>query len=128
MSKHAQATEICTLDRSAAATSAERRNADRVAVESTVWLADRAGKVITNAKIQNAAPGGVRLQVPLGFGVREGQCYELRAYAPGTPPDAFGLHASRWGRVIRTKIMCGDGHGQLAVAMRFDAPEARGAG
>lgn len=97
----------------------ERRHAQRIQVEGDVWLADRSRKIITKGIIQNASHSGAQIRIPIGFGLNVGQAYELRSYAPGASASAFGLHPSRWARVVRTQVVLAGKDAVLNVALRF---------
>jgi hypothetical protein len=48
----------------------------------------------------------MRLRVPAGYGVREGQQYELSSHLPGqSSPPGLGLMVSRRAEVVRTQIV-----------------------
>ncbi len=104
---------------------AERRAAPREPVAGTLWLIDHFGSTVLQCQCVEASEGGMRLRVPLGYGIAEGQRYELRSHLPGRKPvDGFGVIGSRWATVIRTQLRLGDDEDHLDVGVVFDsAPE-----
>lgn len=100
------------LDRECPATSAvnnERRGEPRSDAAGNLWMIDHQGATVFRCACLDMSPHGMRLRVPLGYGVAEGQRYELRSHLPGrTPISVLGVIGSRWGTVARTRV-CVDG-------------------
>ncbi len=66
----------------------------------------------------------MRLRVPLGYGVAEGQRYELRSHLPGSRSAAtLGIVGSRWATVVRTQLVVGQGEDHLEVGLVLDATD-----
>ena len=67
---------------------------------------------------------GCALRVPLGYGVAEGQRYELRSHLPGTPPsNIFGVVGSRWATVVRTDMHLRGDDDRLDIGVVLDVDE-----
>lgn len=63
--------------------------------------------------------------MPLGYGVAEGQRYELRSHLPGSRPvEGFGVVGSRWGTVVRTQVRLRGADDHLDVGVALDAAES----
>lgn len=91
--------------------SSERRFEPRRTVACDLWLIDHQGQTILRCRCVETSRNGLRVRVPLGYGVAEGQRYELRSHLPGAPRAAsLGVVGSRWGTVVRTQL-CLDGEG-----------------
>ena len=103
----------------------ERRGEARQQVSGTLWLVDHHGSTVLRCQCMEVSNRGMRLRVPLGYGVAEGQRYELRSHLPGSQPvEGFGVVGSRWGTVVRTQVRLrgADDHHDVGVAL--DAAES----
>jgi hypothetical protein len=84
----------------------ERRAEFRQAVLGNLWMIDSHSSTVFRCLCVDASRSGMRLRVPLGYGVRAGQQYELTSHLPGqTSPPGLGLMVSRRAAVVRTKIV-----------------------
>ena len=102
----------------------ERRWETRERVDCDLWMIDHHGSTVLRCRCLDSSPNGMRLYVPLGYGVAEGQRYELRSHLPGARGDVtLGLVGSRWATVVRTSV-CVDGIGDhLEVGVILDSVE-----
>ena len=105
--------------------SLERRFEARRPVVCELWMIDHYGSTVLPCRCVEISNGGMRLQVPLGYGVAEGQRYELRSHRPGSSSAvSLGLIGSRWATVVRTQLLL-DGHeDHLDVGVILDHSEA----
>jgi hypothetical protein len=103
----------------------ERRFQARRFVACDLWMVDHCGSTILRCRCLEVSKNGMRLRVPLGYGVAEGQRYELRSHLPGTPSEtSLGLIGSRWATVVRTQL-CVDGNDDhLDVGVMLDTTDA----
>jgi hypothetical protein len=100
----------------------ERRTAPREPVAGTLWMIDHYGSTVLKCQCVETSEGGMRLRVPLGYGIAEGQRYELRSHLPGSRPgDGFGVVGSRWATVIRTQFRLGEDEDHLDVGVVLDS-------
>ncbi len=100
----------------------ERRFEPRQAVAADLWMIDHHGSTVLRCHCLEASSNGMRLRVPLGYGVAEGQRYELRSQLPGGPASGgFGLIGSRWATVVRTDLRLGQGDDHVDVGVVLDA-------
>jgi len=87
----------------------ERRAEPREPVIGFLWIIDNHSSTILRCRCIDVSPKGMRLRVPLGYGVREGQHYELTSHLPGqSSPPGLGLMVSRRAQVVRTQIVPAD--------------------
>jgi hypothetical protein len=100
----------------------ERRFESRESVRCDLWMIDHHGSTVLRCQCVEVSPGGMRLRVPLGYGVAEGQRYELRSHLPGArPASTLGLVGSRWATVVRTQLHIDEGEDHLDVGVVLDA-------
>lgn len=105
-------------------TTEERRGALRTPTTGTLWMIDHAGHTVLRCQCVEVSESGMRLRVPLGYGVAEGQRYELRSHLPGAAPGRdFGLMGSRWATVVRTQVRLGHDEDHLDVGVYFEGLE-----
>lgn len=103
----------------------ERRTERRQPINCCLWMIDHHGSTVLRCQCAEISPNGMRLRVPLGYGVAEGQRYELRSHLPGTRSfTSLGVIGSRWATVVRTRLCVGDGSDFLDVGVVLDADEA----
>ncbi|MEW6253411.1 MAG: hypothetical protein AB1716_22440 [Planctomycetota bacterium] len=89
--------------------SRERRAEARRPILCDLWMIDHYGDTVLRCQCLEVSKNGMRLRVPLGYGVAEGQRYELRSHLPGSRcSDSLGLTGSRWATIVRTQL-CVDG-------------------
>ncbi len=103
----------------------DRRFEPRRSVACDLWMIDHHGSTVMRCHCDQVSNHGLRLRVPLGYGVAEGQRYELRSHLPGSAmAGSLGLVGSRWATVVRTR-MCLEGHEDyLEAGVVLDVPEA----
>ena len=103
----------------------ERRFESRRPVACELWMIDHYGSTVLRCTCVDVSKNGMRLRVPLGYGVAEGQRYELRSHLPGSRSSApFGLVGSRWATVVRTQLCLEDCEDHLDVGVVLDNTEA----
>ena len=103
----------------------ERRFEPRRPVVCELWMIDHYGSTVLPCRCVEISNNGMRLQVPLGYGVAEGQRYELRSHRPGScSATSLGLVGSRWATVIRTQLLLEDNEDHLDVGVVLDHAEA----
>ena len=106
------------------ATVAERRFESRQPIACDLWMIDHYGSTVLRCRCMETSPGGMRLRVPLGYGVAEGQRYELRSHLPGSRMAAtLGLVGSRWATVVRTRLCIEEGEDHLDIGVMLDTSE-----
>ena len=87
----------------------ERRNESREPVIGNLWMIDNQTSTVLRCRCIDVSSHGMRLRVPLGYGVHEGQHYELTSHLPGqSSPPGLGLMVSRRAEVVRTQILATD--------------------
>jgi hypothetical protein len=102
----------------------ERRFEARRPVACDLWMIDHHGSTVLRCLCLEVSKNGMRLRVPLGYGVAEGQRYELRSHLPGTAGGAcFGLVGSRWATVVRTQLCLDENGDHLDVGVVLDVTE-----
>jgi hypothetical protein len=103
----------------------DRRLEPRQVITCDLWMIDHHGSTVLRCRCLEASHTGMRLRVPLGYGVAEGQRYELRSHLPGTPCSVtLGLVGSRWATVVRTQLCLGDQEDHVDVGVVLDAAES----
>lgn len=103
----------------------ERRFEARRPVACELWMIDHCGSTVLRCQCLEVSKNGMRLRVPLGYGVAEGQRYELRSHMPGTPiRTSLGLIGSRWATVVRTQLCLDENEDHLDVGVVLDIAEA----
>lgn len=104
----------------------ERRFEPRENIACDLWMIDHHGSTVLRCRCLEVSKHGMRLRVPLGYGVSEGQRYELRSHLPGTHvvPTGFGLSGSRWATVVRTELRIDGQEDHLDVGVVMDVSEA----
>jgi hypothetical protein len=99
---------------------AERRTERREPVVGNLWMIAGHGSTILRCLCMDASSSGMRLRVPLGYGVRAGQRYELTSHLPGqSTPPGLGLMVSRRAEVVRTKIVPSDDEYDVDVGVQL---------
>ncbi len=99
----------------------ERRSEPRQGVGACLWMIDHHGSTMLPCRCIDMSQNGMRLRVPLGYGVAEGQRYELRSHPRGvTPMSSLGVMASRWATVVRTEVHIGGSDDHLDVGVVLD--------
>lgn len=84
----------------------ERRAASREPVIGCLWMIDSQGSMIMRCRCVDVSKSGMRLRVPSGYGVQQGQVFELTSHLPGqSAPPGFGLAVSRRAEVVRTRAV-----------------------
>lgn len=102
----------------------ERRFEPRQPVSCDLWMIDHFGSTVLRCRCIETSQSGMRLRVPLGYGVADGQRYELRSHLPGTPTGStLGLIGSRWATVVRSKLCLEQADDYLDVGVILDETE-----
>jgi len=113
------------LESAPAVRPSERRREPRSAVIGTLWMIDNRTATVLRCRCVDAAPNGMRLRVPVGYGVHQGQCYELCSHLPGqSTPPGLGFMISRRARVMYTHVLADDPDYGLEVGVALDADRA----
>jgi hypothetical protein len=100
----------------------DRRSENRQGVGGALWMIDHHGATVLPCRCMDMSDSGMRLRVPLGYGVAEGQRYELRSHLPGVHPvSPLGVTASRWATVVRTEVHLGGDQDHLDVGVILDS-------
>jgi hypothetical protein len=100
----------------------DRRSEPRQPVVGMLWMVDHDGDTVLPCHCLEASPVGMRLRVPLGYGVAEGQRYELRSHLPGARPiEGFGLTGCRWATVVRAQVCLEGQAAHVDVGVTLDA-------
>jgi hypothetical protein len=103
----------------------ERRCEVRRPLSCDLWMIDHYGSTVLRCHCEDVSKNGMRLRVPLGYGVAEGQRYELRSHLPGmTPKTAWGFVGTRWATVVRTQVYLDQNEDYLDVGVVLDQSEA----
>ncbi len=96
----------------------ERRSEQREPLNCDLWMIDHEGSTVLRCRCLDNSASGMRLRVPLGYGVTEGQRYELRSHMPGERPGTgFGLIASRWVTVQWTQMVVDEDRLDVGVTL-----------
>lgn len=105
---------------------ADRRFEPRQPVSCDLWMIDHFGSTVLRCRCVETSPNGMRLRVPLGYGVADGQRYELRSHLPGTRTGTtLGLIGSRWATVVRSKLCIDQADDHLDVGVVLDEVTTR---
>jgi hypothetical protein len=105
---------------------AERRCEARRSVSCDLWMIDHYGSTVLRCHCTDVSKNGMRLRVPLGYGVAEGQRYELRSHLPGMmPKTSWGFIGTRWATVVRTQVLLDESEDYLDVGVLLDHSEAQ---
>jgi hypothetical protein len=84
-------------------------------------MIDHYGATVLRCRCLEMSRNGMRLRVPLGYGVAEGQRYELRSHLPGERGrTSLGLTGSRWATVVRTQLFLDGNDDHLDVGVVLD--------
>jgi hypothetical protein len=103
----------------------DRRDEPRRSEDCELWMIDHYGSTVLRCHCLEVSNNGMRLRVPLGYGVAEGQRYELRSHLPGARPSTpLGLIGSRWATVVRTTLLVGENDDHVEVGVVLDHSEA----
>jgi hypothetical protein len=87
----------------------ERRGESRESVIGNLWMIDNQTSTVLRCRCIDVSSHGMRLRVPLGYGIHDGQRYELTSHLPGqSSPPGLGLMVSRRAEVVRTQIVPSD--------------------
>lgn len=104
----------------------DRRFEERSGADCDLWMIDHNGSTVLRCHCLETSSSGMRLRVPLGYGVAEGQRYELRSHLPGKNPrtPGFGLIGSRWATIVRTEMHLEDAEEHIEVGVVLDDADA----
>ncbi|MGE3180175.1 MAG: PilZ domain-containing protein [Phycisphaerae bacterium] len=103
-----------------ASSSRERRIAERIPVEGALWMLDKDANRIIRCNYFDASQSGMRLRIPVGYGVTRGQHVELHVQPPNYDSQAFGLPTSRPATIVRTRIVPDKVIGEMELGVRFE--------
>jgi len=93
-------------------------------VLSDLWMIDHCGSTVLRCRCLESSPGRLRLHVPLGYGVAEGQYYELCPQPPGTGRQMpLALMDHRWVRVLDTQLCLDTVEDHVEVTVAFEPDE-----
>ncbi|MCK4659540.1 MAG: PilZ domain-containing protein [Phycisphaerae bacterium] len=103
----------------------ERRRWPRAALPASVTLRAPTGAEVPSCPITNVSKGGLRVSVPIGFGLAVGQRYEVLLVRQGSatkPGGPFGK--GHHGTVVRTEIMLGEQADSdwVGIGLEFETP------
>jgi len=102
----------------------ERRSKPRESAFANLWMVDPQGTTVLRCRCIDRSASGLRLRVPLGYGVQEGQRYELCSHPPGSvSTPGLGLRVSRRATVAWTKIVLDGGEDHLDLGVQLDPDE-----
>ena len=102
----------------------ERRAEPREPITGTLWMIDHNGSTVLRCQCVESSANGMRLRVPLGYGIADGQRYELRSRLPGgQSTEGFGIVGSRWATVVRTQVCVHDEDDHLDVGVLLDTAD-----
>lgn len=88
----------------------DRRLEQRTPVQADLWMIDHLGSTILHCQCVDVSESGMRLRVPLGYGVSESQRYEIRsenfASDQGVTDRFLGVDVRRrsWVTVVRARV------------------------
>jgi hypothetical protein len=98
----------------------ERRSEHRDNVIGNLWMIDNASSTVMRCRCVDASSQGMRLRVPLGYGISQGQQYELTSHLPGqSAPPGLGLMVSRRAVVVRAEVTPSDDEFNVEVGVRL---------
>lgn len=100
-----------------------RAGATQPICNGPVWLINHPGGTVLRCVVLNTSNDGVRLRAPLGYGIAEGQAYELSAHLPGefeSPEAGAGTRVN----VVVTRAKTADAIDDPYVEVEL-APECR---
>jgi hypothetical protein len=102
----------------------ERRLEPRTTTHADLWMVDHQGATILRCQCVDISETGMRLHVPLGYGVVEGQRYEIRSRAGGYA-QMLGMDdmRRRWATVVRARVHFGSTDDHLEIGVVLDCPE-----
>lgn len=103
----------------------DRRLEARQSVRGDLWMVDHNGATVLRCRCVDVSENGMCLHAPLGYGVADGQRYELRSHLPGAArTPGFGLVSRRWATVVRTQVHLGGGEDHLEVGLVLEPADA----
>ncbi|MBU0641024.1 MAG: PilZ domain-containing protein [Planctomycetes bacterium] len=103
----------------------ERRFDQRTPITCNLWMIDHHGSTVLKCHCTNMSKSGMRLRVPLGYGITGGQRYELRSHLPGEQAEpGFNVVGSRWATVVWTEMQIDAADDHLAIGVALDPTDA----
>jgi len=102
----------------------ERRLEERETAIAQLWMIDQQDATVLRCRCMDRSAAGMRLRIPLGYGVHPGQRYELCSHPPGalrTP--GLGLMVRRRATVRWSKIVLDGGEDHIDVGVALDPDE-----
>lgn len=102
----------------------DRRLEPRTPTHADLWMIDHQGATILRCQCEDVSANGMRLRVPLGYGVAEGQRYEIRSNM-GDYAQLFGVDQMRrrWATVVRARVHFGHIEDHLEIGVVLDSSE-----
>jgi hypothetical protein len=89
-----------------------------------LWMIDHGGSTALHCRCLESSPDRMRLRAPLGYGLAEGQHYELCVQPPGArPPALFGLTDRRWATVVEVRLCLDETEDYVEVTVALNRGE-----
>lgn len=99
----------------------ERRTEVRCPTFGMLWLIDNENGAVVGAECVDMSPNGLRVQAPLGYGLRPGRHYEICSHRPGqAAPPGLGLMISRRARVARADVVVRNGADKVELGLALE--------
>lgn len=81
-----------------------------------LWLIDHHGSTVLRCHCLESTSSGLRLRVPLGYGIGVGQRYEVRSHLPGQRPAlGFDVIGSARITIVEARVLLGTDGDRLEV-------------
>lgn len=113
----------CTLPQSQlgdAGPAPDRRRSPREPAVGNLWLIDNHTSTILRGRCVDVSQHGIRMRVPVGYGVQPGQQYELCSHLPGqSAPPGLGLSISRRASVVWTRVLTDHEEGDIEIGLEL---------
>lgn len=100
-------THVESLHSSTGKVVAERRKEARHELTGRIWMLDHAGCTMLPCLFEDVSGGGMLIRAPLGYGVADGNLYEVRSCDPNESQDWSDpgsvrgrLAQVRWARTV----------------------------
>lgn len=107
------------------AAASDRRHSARSDSHGEMWLISHEAGTVLRCRCDNASERGLHLIAPLGYGIAEGQQYELRAIHPGVQPiPGFQPMCGPLGTIVHTEVIEGGEDSRLGVGVAFTVGQA----
>ncbi|MCG3128139.1 MAG: hypothetical protein CHACPFDD_03015 [Phycisphaerae bacterium] len=103
----------------------DRRHATRSDSHGEMWLISHEAGTVLRCRCDNASERGLHLIAPLGYGIAEGQQYELRAIHPGVMPiPGYQSVCGPLGTIVHTEVIEDAHESRLGVGVAFTVGQA----